>query len=94
MAVEKMLAHWKKTFDSVKDGISIHDSRFNILFANKSFLEMLNKTREGVEGKKCYQIFHGETAYLAVKCAPMMIDVSGSAVGRGGVVERIWGRGR
>jgi PAS domain S-box-containing protein len=49
---------WQNTFDSITDLISIHDNDFNIIMANKAFLEYFGLSLEEVKSKKCYEIFH------------------------------------
>ncbi len=49
---------WENTFDSIDDLISIHDSDFNIIRANKAVARKFNMDIRDIVGKKCYKIFH------------------------------------
>lgn len=52
----------KTIFDNVNDSISIVDvENFNIIDANKKFLDSLNVKKEDVVGKKCYEVTHKRT---------------------------------
>jgi PAS domain S-box-containing protein len=57
--MKKLLTEWETTFNSIKDMISIHDKNFNIVKANKAFIEFFNSERD-VINKKCYEIIHGK----------------------------------
>ncbi|MDH4162251.1 MAG: PAS domain S-box protein [Nitrospirota bacterium] len=49
---------WQETFDSIKDMISIHDSDFTIIRANKAFAQNFGMEPRDVVDKKCYELFH------------------------------------
>ncbi len=49
---------WESTFDIIDDLISIHDSDFNIIRANKAVARKFNIDVREIIGKKCYKIFH------------------------------------
>ncbi len=49
---------WKKTFDSMVDGVSVHDKDWNILKANNTLDKLLRAPSGKLVGKKCYQVFH------------------------------------
>lgn len=50
---------WQDTFDGITDLISIHDSEFNIIKANRAFAEYFGLHPREIINKKCYEIFHG-----------------------------------
>ncbi len=49
---------WENTFDAIDDMISIHDSDFTIIRANKAVARKFNMDIREIVGKKCYKIFH------------------------------------
>lgn len=49
---------WENTFDAIDDLISVHDSDFNIIRANKAVARKFNMDIREIVGKKCYKIFH------------------------------------
>jgi len=51
---------WALTFDSMADGVSIHDPDFEIINVNRTLCDLLGKKKEELIGQKCYQIFHRE----------------------------------
>lgn len=51
---------WKKTFESVGEGIFILDENFTVLKANKTFASILGKTIDEVLGEKSYELIHGK----------------------------------
>ncbi|MFA6280911.1 MAG: PAS domain S-box protein [Candidatus Omnitrophota bacterium] len=53
---------WAATFDSMPEGVSIHDLQETVLDANETICKILGKTREELIGKKCYELFHGTDA--------------------------------
>lgn len=53
------LHYWKDTFDSTPYGIFIIDKEYKILRANKYITQLSGKTYDEIEGKKCYEVFHG-----------------------------------
>ncbi|MFB3897421.1 MAG: diguanylate cyclase domain-containing protein [bacterium] len=53
---------WSDTFDAMSDGVSIQNSDYLIVNANDSLCRMLNKTRQEIIGKKCYQLIHCKDA--------------------------------
>lgn len=50
----------RKIFDFIPDIISIHDTNSNILFFNKSGLEILEKKEKDLIGKKCFSVIGQE----------------------------------
>ena len=83
-AEEAVLAaarEWSASFDAMSDGVSIHDSDFLIINANKSLLHLLGKTAAEVIGKKCFQIFHGtDCPVAACPLAKTMGDLKETSV--------------
>jgi len=57
--MSKINIDWYKVFDAIGEGISIHSLDFEILAANKALAQVLGSSEDKLEGKKCYQIFHG-----------------------------------
>ena len=55
---EKML--WEETFQSIAEGISIHDRDFTIKRVNRAMCELLGRDEKEIIGKKCYEIFHSD----------------------------------
>lgn len=55
------LEEWKRIIDSASDLVSIHDSDFNIVVANKAFAEVAGLPLAGIVGRKCYDVVHGAT---------------------------------
>jgi PAS domain S-box-containing protein len=55
---------WRKTFDSITDGISIHDRDFRIQRVNKAFAEMFGMEPEQIIGKHCYELHNGAKPIL------------------------------
>jgi PAS domain S-box-containing protein len=55
---------WRKTFDSITDGISIHDRDFRIQRVNKAFAEMFGMEPEQIIGKHCYELHNGAKPML------------------------------
>lgn len=51
---------WEETFDIINDAITIHDTDFNVLRANKAASELLRLPFQEIIGKKCYFLYHGQ----------------------------------
>jgi PAS domain S-box-containing protein len=47
---------WQETFDCITDQISVVDTQFNIVKANRAFREYLSLPPDGPINKKCYEI--------------------------------------
>ena len=58
-------AEWRTTFDSISDFVTIHDTDFRIVRANRALVDFLKVEPKDLIGQKCYQIFHG----LSEPCA-------------------------
>lgn len=56
--IETAKREWEDTFDAVKDFVTIHDTDYNIIRANKATAERFNATPQALIGKKCYALFH------------------------------------
>jgi DNA-binding CsgD family transcriptional regulator len=59
---DSLIYGFSPVFDKSGDFIFIVDRDFKIVDMNKTFLEMFEKTRHQVLGKKCYEIIHGTQA--------------------------------
>ncbi len=62
--IEKGKQEWEGAFDIINDAITIHDSDFNIIRANKAAADLLGTSIQQILGKKCFFSYHG------TKCAP------------------------
>jgi PAS domain S-box-containing protein len=49
---------WEVIFNAIEEGISIHDTNFNIIRANQGLARILKMTTSGLKGKKCYEVIH------------------------------------
>jgi len=58
-------AEWRTTFDSISDFVTIHDTDYRIVRANRALADFLKVEPKDIIGKKCYQLFHG----LSEPCA-------------------------
>lgn len=50
---------WEKTLHHIADAITIHDTDYNIVFANSAAGRMLGVVAGKLVGEKCYRMFHG-----------------------------------
>ncbi len=50
---------WRTTFDSISEGISIHNMDRQVIKLNKPLAEFLGMPLKEVLGRKCFEIFHG-----------------------------------
>jgi diguanylate cyclase (GGDEF)-like protein/PAS domain S-box-containing protein len=50
---------WEETFDIIEDAITIHDSDFNVIRANKAAIKMFGLPFRKVIGHKCFEMYHG-----------------------------------
>ncbi|MDO8136828.1 MAG: PAS domain S-box protein [Candidatus Brocadiales bacterium] len=57
--VRRAKTQWEETFDSISELVTIHDTSFRILRANKAAAERFNTTPNKLVGQNCYHIFHG-----------------------------------
>jgi len=58
--IEKAKKEWQDTFDTITDIITIHDTDFNIIRANKAATETLGLSFQEILGQKCYKSYHGK----------------------------------
>jgi len=58
-AVEAKEQEWQTTFDSIGDCVTIHDSDYNVLLANKACEKFLGASQAELRSRKCYDLFHG-----------------------------------
>jgi len=56
--VQRANQEWSDTFDSISDMVFIIDKKHTIIKANKAFLNAMKLKKDGVVGKKCYEIVH------------------------------------
>jgi PAS domain S-box-containing protein len=49
---------WRRTFDSLKDGIMLLDRNFNIIKANRSISILSGFDIKEIVGKKCFEVIH------------------------------------
>ncbi|MFH1675162.1 MAG: response regulator [Pseudomonadota bacterium] len=64
---------WENTFDAVTDMVMVLDSDHRIIRVNKTTADALKTTKEGLEGKKCYEVMHGLTR--PIKECPMVLTM-------------------
>lgn len=57
---EEYSSLWRDTFNALDEMITIHDSDFKIILANKSFYENLKLKEEEVVGKNCFKLIHNK----------------------------------
>lgn len=50
---------WEETFNGISEAITIHDSDFNIIRANKTAEKMLGIPGQMLLSQKCYKSYHG-----------------------------------
>jgi diguanylate cyclase (GGDEF)-like protein/PAS domain S-box-containing protein len=58
-------ADWRRTFDSITDLVSLHDREFCIRRANKAMANYFGVTPRDLEGRLCYEVFHGTDRPIA-----------------------------
>ncbi len=57
--IEKTSRQWQSTFNAVNDSISVIDLDGNILRCNSAMCKLVNKPREKIINRKCWEIVHG-----------------------------------
>lgn len=72
---------WQRTFDSISDLVSIHDSQFRFLKVNKALANFVGKPAEELVGKHCYEILHGLN-HPWVECPHQMALTQGCPITR------------
>jgi len=58
-AIKLAAEEWRETFDSISDGISIHNRDHKILRANKAFADIFHKKPIQILGNYCYELHKG-----------------------------------
>lgn len=53
---------WTATFDAIEDFVSVHDSGFRIVRANRALAKLVGFEPKELLGRKCHEIFHGTGA--------------------------------
>ncbi|MBI2849911.1 MAG: PAS domain S-box protein [Chloroflexi bacterium] len=61
--LERAAEEWRSTFDSISDCVSVHDSNFRIVKANKAFAKTVKLKPEEIIGRYCFQVIHGEDGH-------------------------------
>ncbi|MSN26809.1 MAG: response regulator [Geobacter sp.] len=56
--VEDKVQEWQETFDAIGDCVTIHDTSFNVLLANKACGVLLGTTPDKIRSRKCFELFH------------------------------------
>ena len=59
-AIRHAAEEWRRTFDSMSDGISIHDRDYKILRANKAFADIFSMKPSQIIGMNCYELHKGQ----------------------------------
>ena len=57
--IERAKMEWERTFDTMRDLVSIYDSSHNLIRANKALAAKLDIPIQDLIGKKNYEIFYG-----------------------------------
>ncbi len=60
--LENSQANWLRTFDAIGDIVTILDSQFQIINANKAAYRLLNAEPGSLRGKFCYEVFSGRSS--------------------------------
>ncbi|KJU81941.1 signal transduction histidine kinase [Candidatus Magnetobacterium bavaricum] len=55
--LKRSVNEWETTFNCVSDGLSIHDERYNIIKANKAFIDTFGFSSDALDTKPCHDIF-------------------------------------
>ncbi len=58
LALMQASREWEDTFDTMSDGISIHDKDFNVLNINEAMCQLFNINKRAIIGQKCFKVFH------------------------------------
>lgn len=56
--VDSLVQQWSATFDSMKDAISLIDTKGHILKCNKSMCDLLKRANEKIIGHYCWELVH------------------------------------
>lgn len=73
-AVKQVNMELIQIFDTSADGMRVIDKDFNTLRVNKTFLELAGISEEGIEGRKCYEVFMGATCHTR-RCPLLRIQM-------------------
>jgi len=57
-ALEEAAQEWRRTFDTMGDMVTIHDTKFRIVRANRAAARTFGHEPEDMIGQQCYQVFH------------------------------------
>jgi PAS domain S-box-containing protein len=63
--VQEVNMELSQIFDTAADGMRVIDLDFNTLRANRTFLDMAGIDDKEIEGRKCYDLFSGDTCHTA-----------------------------
>lgn len=67
---------WEETFDAINDAITVHDTDFNVIRANKAAEKILGLQFLKIMGQKCYRLYHDSDSPLE-DCASCMVLKTG-----------------
>ncbi|MEW6603015.1 MAG: histidine kinase dimerization/phosphoacceptor domain -containing protein, partial [Nitrospirota bacterium] len=56
--IRQAYKEWQRTFDSISQPVSILDSEYRIIKANKALTELSSKSFDELIGRKCYEVIH------------------------------------
>jgi len=76
---------WSEIFDSMSDGVSLHNPNHIIVNTNQALCNLLGKTKEEIIGKKCFSIFHDKNQPIA-EC-PMNVTLKNKTAKRVEIFE-------
>lgn len=62
--LDQSVKEWQQTFDSMNDGVSLHDLNGTIIKTNKALGRLLAADPQDLLGGKCYQIFHNRPDFI------------------------------
>ncbi|MBI5870611.1 MAG: PAS domain-containing protein [Actinobacteria bacterium] len=70
---------WETTFDSMTDGVSVHDMNFRIVHANRAMAELLGTTKAELVGSTCYKAIH-HSGMPFIQCPQKEVIQTGESV--------------
>lgn len=70
---------WETIFDSMPDGVSVHDTSFRIVHANRAMAEMLGITKGELIGSTCYKAIH-HNGIPVIQCPQKEVMRTGKTV--------------
>jgi PAS domain S-box-containing protein len=65
--IKQAAEEWMTTFNSITDMVSIHDTGFRCLRANKAYSHSVGMTQDELMGRHCYEVMHG-TEFPILDC--------------------------